>query len=169
MEDFKIILYILLGVAYLIFTKWLKAFKGPDDAHLPEDTRYTSKGKPLQPPRPATSLEDMLRELQPKAQKPLAKGEVLVQSAKEKVRQELTPRPQPVVINYEEMPVRELSWEKPAEARQVLRQSQQRRQVAFNAYDKVQAKQQPYKELLRNPTTAKDAFILSEIFKRKYE
>lgn len=172
MEDFKIILYILLGVAYLIFMNWRKAFKAPDDAGLPEDERYTSDGKPIRPQRPqqpATSFEDILRELQPKAQRAKAKGEELETAAKEKAREELASGPQVPVVNYEDVKPRVLSWEKPAQAREALRQSQQRRENSFKAYDKLQPSKNRYKDLLNNPAAAREAFILAEIFKRKYD
>ncbi|MBF9253819.1 hypothetical protein I2I11_10985 [Pontibacter sp. 172403-2] len=172
MEDYKIILYILLGVAYLIYTNWRKAFKGPDDVDLPEDKRYTADGKPLRPQRPqqpATSFEDILRELQPKAQRAKEKGEQLVTATKEKSREGLdTISPAPV-IDYDNTGAKVLSWEKPAEARQALRQSQQRRESSFKAYEKSRPGRNRYQELLSNPNTAREAFILSEIFQRKYD
>ena len=171
-EDYKIIFYILLGVGYLIFTNWRKAFKGTDDVDLPEDERYTSEGKPTrpqQPPRPATSFQDILRELQPKAEIAKARGEELVTVVREKVQEGLPVAPPVRVVNYEDVKPRVLSWEKPAEAREALRQSQQRRETSFKAYDKPGTSKNRYKELLNNPAAAREAFILSEIFKRKYD
>lgn len=172
MEDFKIILYILLGVAYLIFTNWRKAFKDTDDVDLPEDKRFTPEGKPIRPQgpsQPATSFKEILQELQPKAQMAKAKGEELVTAAKEKAREELASRPEVIVVDYDDGKPKVLSWEGPAAARQALRQSQQRRESSFKAYDRPQPRQQRYQELLHNPASVRDAFILSEIFKRKYD
>jgi len=172
MEDYKILLYILLGVAYLIFTNWRKAFKNTDEAGLPEDERYTSDGKPIRPQRPqqpATSFEDILRELQPKAQRAKAKGEELVAAVKEKAREELAPGPQVSIVNYDDVKPRVLSWEKPAEAREALRQSQQRRVSSFKAYDQQQPSKNRYKYLLSNAAAAREAFVMAEIFKRKYD
>ncbi len=173
MEDFKIILYILLGIAYLIFTYMRKAFKSADEADMPEDKRYTDKGKPLKqpqrPPQPATSFEDILRELQQKPAQARAKGEELVTTVKETVRQELAPAPAAPVITYNQPKTRELSWEKPAQAREAQRRSQLLRESSFKAYDLPKPKPQRYKELLHNPSSVREAFILSEIFKRKYE
>ncbi|WP_347159280.1 hypothetical protein [Pontibacter chitinilyticus] len=172
MEDYKILIYILLGVAYLIFMNWRKAFKDPNEANLPEEDAPSpaKRIRPQRPPAPATSFEEMLRQLQPKAEQAQAKGEELVIIAKEKAQQVFTPEPKVTVIDYETAPAqRALSWEKRAEALEAARHSQQRRQSGFSAYDKPQPPKQRYQELLQDPASARDAFILSEIFQRKYK
>lgn len=168
MDDIQIILYILAAVAYFLFMQWRKAFQAPADQD--KEHPQPKRPQPQQPQRPATTFEDILRELQPKVEQRKAEFE----NAKEVVREEVTPletirQQMPTYKSYEQLPPKVLSWEKAADAKEALMRSKERRQPVFKAY--TQEREEPinrYAKMLRNPATVKDAFILSEIFKRKY-
>ncbi|ARS34893.1 hypothetical protein [Pontibacter actiniarum] len=173
MDDFKIILYILAAAAYFLFMQWRKAFKG-DEGDVDVEPRRPHPRR-QQPERPVTSFEDILRELQPKAER----GKELVQEAKERGRekaQQVVPPLAPVAEapakkykSYEDVAPRVLSWEKPAEAREAAKQSRLQPKSEFEAYEKERVlEQNKYARLLRNPASARDAVILAEIINRKY-
>ncbi|RAU83273.1 hypothetical protein [Pontibacter arcticus] len=169
MEDFKIILYILAAVAYFVFNAFRKAFKtdATKENTLPDKPVVTAKPVTKEiskPAAPKTSFEDILRELQPKMEK-----------ANEQERK-VTPRPvvyeQPTpVFTYEQTKTEARSLEtipderiKPRKRKSTLQEIQ-----TPAAYMQQQQKRlNPYRALLQNPNSAKQAFILSEIFNRKY-
>ena len=167
MDDFKIILYILAAVAYFVLTQWRKAFKSPgnnEELPTPERKRVEQDF----PDKPFTSFEDILRELQPKAEK----GKAVIEAAREEAKENIPPlapvaAPEKKYRNYEEMPVKALSWEKRAEAIEAAKRSQERKPV-FEAYEKEEKLKNPYARLLKNPATVRDAVILTEILNRKY-
>ena len=167
MDDIQFILYILAAVAYFLFMQWRKAFQTPNER---EDEEQRQPNRPKQPQRPATSFEDILRDLQPKAEKARAEFE----TAKEKVKETLPPvviaeEVAPKYKSYENKAPKILSWEKKLEAKEAQKRAQERRQPVFTAYAQEQhVPESRYARMLRNPTTVKDAFILSEIFRRKY-
>ncbi|MBC5991639.1 hypothetical protein [Pontibacter cellulosilyticus] len=172
MDDFKIILYILAAVAYFLFMQWRKAFNTPGDEQDEVEPRPQQQRRvqPQQPQRPVTSFEDILRELQPKAEK----GRAELETVKEKAKEVMAPvvRDEDVVPkykSYEQPAPKVLSWEKAAEALEAKKRSKQRRQPLFEAYaqDKEVTKSR-YAAMLQNPATVRDAVILSEIFNRKY-
>ncbi|WP_161887667.1 hypothetical protein [Pontibacter russatus] len=173
MEDFKLILYVLAAVAYFIFMQWRKAFNAPKEE---DDDAPRGQGRGAQAPaRPATSFEDILRELQPKLERAEAKGKAVVERTKELAGPVGTPFPPvaaatPAVKNYEAAPsVKALSWEKPSEARLAAKLlEEQRIRNHFNTYERRQTTQNKYATLLRNPASAREAFVLTEIFNRKY-
>ncbi|WP_276496028.1 hypothetical protein [Pontibacter litorisediminis] len=171
MDDFKIIIYILAAVAYFLLTQWRKAFKGGED----EDVDVESRRPRQQTSTPVTSFEDILRELQPKMNEARRKGQEVVQQAKERTREQVQPLMPPVAEtapkyrSYENISPKVLSWEKKAEAIEAAKQAKLRRQDVFKPY----AQQHPintsrYAEMLRNPASAREAIILTEIFNRKY-
>jgi len=175
MEDFKLILYVLAAVAYFIFMQWRKAFNAPDE-EADVEPRKQERRAPF-PTKPATSFEDILRELQPKLDKAEAQGKAVTERAKEQARSLETPPPtyiekRPVVKNYEDLvrSPRALSWENPADARLAKRLSEGR-QISGNFinYDKKAAVQNKYASLLRNPASVRDAVVLKEILTRKYD
>lgn len=175
MEDFKLILYVLAAVAYFIFMQWRKAFNAPDeDADV--EPRKQERRAPF-PTKPATSFEDILRELQPKLDRAEAKGKAIIEKTKEQDRSLETPTPsymekRPVVKNYEDLvqTPKALSWENPAEARLAKRLSEERRISSnFANYEKPTAIQNKYASLLRNPVSVRDAVVLKEILTRKYD
>ncbi|GAB3531573.1 hypothetical protein GCM10027443_14060 [Pontibacter brevis] len=172
MEDYMIILYALAAVVYFIYMQWRKAFNSPSedaDVDVPKQ-----EGRPQSPNRPATSFEDILRELQPKMERAGEKGKSVVENAKEQARQVTGPIAPPATEavpkyrNYETEAPKFMSWEKKAEERQAARQSEEVRKRLFQA-EAEQAKETKYAKLLRNPNAAREAFVLTEIFKRKYD
>ncbi|GAB3814014.1 hypothetical protein [Pontibacter rugosus] len=178
MEDYKIILYILAAVAYFVVSQWRKAFKTPDDKSPEVKPKRTVASQPQQrPAQPVTSFEDILKELQPKAEKAKSQGKTLVQDAREFVGEKVLPplateSAQPVFNkynSYEEKPERARSWEKRAEAIEAAKNSKFREQKSFVPNEKaVELKPSRFAALLRNPSSVRDAVILTEIFNRKY-
>lgn len=165
MDDLMIILFILATAAYFVLTQWRKAFKSPgkDEAELPAPQRRRVDQE--FPEKPFTSFEDILRELQPKAEKVKA----VIEAAKDNIPP-LAPvaAPEKKYRSYEEMPVKALSWEKRAEAIEAAKRSQERRRPVFEAYEKGEKLRNPYARLLKNPATVRDAVILTEILNRRY-
>ena len=171
MEDFKLILYVLAAVAYFIFMQWRKAFNAPKE----EDEAPRGQGRGAQAPaRPATSFEDILRELQPKLERAEAKGKAVVERPRElagPVGAPFPPVAAPVVKNYEAPTpdAKVLSWEQPSEARIAAKLLEERRtKNHFTSYERKQTAVNKYATLLRNPASAREAFVLTEIFNRKY-
>jgi len=164
MEDFKVIFYILLAVGYFLFNFFRKYFK--EDNSQPKKFRSEHEPpvqRPVQrPPVPVTSFEDILRELQPK-----------VEQARTQAREVTYEQPaQPVytseaatVSAYEHKAPEAISLEQRMPKRPPIE-----RKASFEPYTikptTTLRKFDP--SILRNPTTARDAFILSEIFNRKY-
>lgn len=170
MDDYKIIIYILAAAAYFLITQWRKAFKS--DADTDERPPREQQTYREQPPRPVTSFEDILREMQPQAQK-------ATQEAKERVQEAVTQTLSPVTSqaatatqrkykSYEGPAPKALSWEKPAEALEAAKRSKLHREKSYDGYEKKQQASSKYAKLLKNPSTAREAVILSEIFNRKY-
>ncbi|GHA58523.1 hypothetical protein [Pontibacter akesuensis] len=172
MEDYKIILYILAAVAYFVITQWRKAFKSPNK----REDQVENLPRPKQQARPAqpvTSFEDILRELQPKAEQAKETVKPMVKQAQEFVQEKVLPPLAPAANKYntyEDKPARALSWEKPAEAMEAAKQSRLRQKIAFAPSDVGRVvKPNRYAEMLSKPGSARDAFVLSEIFNRKYK
>lgn len=172
MEDYYIILYAIAAIVYFIFMQWRKAFNSPSedaDVEVPKQ-----EGRPQSPNRPTTSFEDILRELQPKVERAEEKGKSIVESAKEQATQVAGPLAPatdlpPKYRNYETEVPKVMSWEKKAEERQAARLSEQLRSRLFKE-ETIQGKpKSKYAAILQNPKAAREAFILSEIFKRKYD
>ncbi|RIJ41582.1 hypothetical protein [Pontibacter oryzae] len=168
MDDYKIIIYILAAAAYFLITQWRKAFKSDTDTdERPPREQQTYRE---QPPRPVTSFEDILREMQPKAKR-------ATQEARERVQEAVTQTIPTVAAtttqskykSYEGPAPKVLSWEKPAEALEAAKRSRLHREKSFDAYERKRRVSSKYAEILKNPTTARDAVILSEIFNRKYK
>lgn len=179
MEDFKLILYVLAIVAYFIYNAWRKAFKTPDEDGRPDappierPKRERPKPQPMptaqprqkRPAAPATSFEDILREMQSKMER-----------ANEQSRRPVEqPQPvlQPISPPYakESEPRRALSLENPEQAR-IYKQQRKERIAAADALHeqrKQDRREVPnvYAQLLQNPHSARQAFIMSEIFNRK--
>lgn len=182
MEDFKLILYILAIVAYFIYTAWRKAFKTPDGDGRPDAPpqerpqrerpapRPMSQAQPQQrqqrPQAPATSFEDILREMQSKMERANEQNRKPVETPR--------PIPQPVaqpVAKERDTSRKALSLENPEQARLYNQQRKERLAAADALYEaaKEQRRQVPniYGQLLHNPQSVRQAFILSEIFNRK--
>ncbi|MFD2999122.1 hypothetical protein ACFS7Z_02020 [Pontibacter toksunensis] len=172
MEDYYIILYAIAAVVYFIFMQWRKAFNSPSedaDVEVPKQ-----EGRPQYPNRPPTSFEDILRELQPKVERAEAKVKPIVENAKEQAKQvagPLSPAAElpPKYRNYETEVPKVMSWEKKAEEREAARLTEHLRSRLFKEETIEGKKQSKYSKILQNPNAAREAFVLSEIFKRKYD
>lgn len=165
MEDFKVIFYILLAIGYFIFNFYRKNFK--EDNSQPKKFRDENE-PPVQRPQqrapvPVTSFEDILRELQPKMEQAKTTARTIVEP-KRPVPQMATVEA-PVARSYEAPRREPISLEAQQPKRRTID-----RQAAFEPY--VQRKSTVLRSfdpsILRNPQTARDAFILSEIFNRRY-
>lgn len=174
MEDYKFIFYILAAVAYLLYTTWRKAFKEADEATPPDNVPQRNPQeqnrpgqRPQQPVQPRTSFEDILRELQPKMERAKEQGREVYEQTTETFK----PQPAPEIVTYDKMQPRVLSWEKPAEAREAAKRSWdlENKLNEAKAARKTTVKQHKYAEMLRSPGGVRDAVVLAEIFKRKYE
>lgn len=163
MEDFKVIFYILLAIGYFIFSFFRKNFK--EDKSQPKKFRDENEPpvyRPQQrPPVPVTSFEDILRELQPKVEQ----AKTQAREVAHRPAPQMVPVQAPVARTYES-PVREavsletaLPKRKSVDRQATFEPYVQRKTAAFKSFDP---------SILRNPQTARDAFILSEIFNRKY-
>ena len=190
MEDFKLILYILAIVAYFIYTSWRKAFKTPDEEKKPRTPverpvpdrsarerlprerptplpipATTSQPRQQRPSAPATSFEDILREMQSKMERANEQNKAPV----EQPRPVLQPTLQPTFRTEE--PRRVLSLENPEQARAYEQERRGRLATAEAVRQAKKQNRQPvpnrYAELLNNPESVRQAFIMSEIFNRK--
>jgi hypothetical protein len=168
-------------VAYFIYTAWRKAFKTPNEDGRPDAPprerpqqerpapRPIPPAQPQQrqqrPQAPATSFEDILREMQSKMERANEQNRKPVEQPK--------PVPQPVnqSVVKERESRRALSLENPEQARLYNQKRKERLAAADALYEasKEQRKQVPniYGQLLHNPQSVRQAFILSEIFNRK--
>ncbi|NDK54502.1 hypothetical protein [Pontibacter fetidus] len=164
MEDFKVIFYILLAVGYFLFNFFRKNFK--EDKSQPKKFRDENEPpvqRPAQrPPVPVTSFEDILRELQPKVEQARTQTREVVyeQPAKSVYTSEVAN-----VSAYEHRAPEAISLEQ-----RMPRRPPNERKASFEPYTikptTTLRKFDP--SVLRNPATARDAFVLSEIFNRKY-
>ncbi|MBD1396273.1 hypothetical protein H9Q13_03765 [Pontibacter sp. JH31] len=181
MEDLKLILYILAIVAYFIYTAWRKAFKTQDDdgrpaapQERPEHERPMQRpvSNPQPQPRqqqrptaPATSFEDILREMQTKMERVNDQNRAPVENPKPVLQPTMKP------VAKERVPMRALSLENPEQAKLYKQERRERLAAADAIYEakKLERKVIPnvYGELLQNPQSARQAFIMSEIFNRK--
>lgn len=182
MEDFKLIMYVLAIVAYFIYTAWRKAFKTPDerpDAPQVERER-PQREQPAQrpippaqpqqrqqrPQAPATSFEDILREMQTKMERANEQATKPVEKPKPALK-----KPMMQAAMEEREAKRALTLENPEQARIYNQQRKERLAAAdaINEANKQKRNQVPniYGQLLHNPQSVRQAFILSEIFNRK--
>lgn len=164
MEDFKVIFYILLAVGYFVFSYLRKYFKeDPSELKKFRDENEPPVHRPqVRPVAPVTSFEDILRELQPKMEQAKAQTrEVNYEQNTQRVYNTEIPK---VSIYEHEAPVA-ISLEET-----MIRQPRVERQASFKPYAKRTVTKLPKFDpsILRNPATVRDAFILSEIFNRKY-
>ncbi len=166
MEDFKFIFYILLAIGYFIFSNWRKFFK--DDPGQPKKFRDENEPPvqrtetPRRPSVPVTSFEDILKELQPKIEQARSEARELVPVP---ALQQVNIPKKREVLSYE-APVREpISLEKQFPKRRTIEryQTPEAYTIKETRYHKAFDP-----SILRNPATAREAFILSEIFNRRY-
>jgi hypothetical protein len=166
MEDFKVIFYILLAVGYFLFSFFRKYFKEDNtqpkkfrDENAPPVERPQPQRKPAVP---VTSFEDILRELQPKMEQAKAQTREVVYDKPVKQFQTVET---PSISKYEHQAPAAVSLE-----RSTANRSRIERKPVFENYE-IKPKVALRKfdpSVLRNPTSARDAFVLSEIFNRKY-
>jgi hypothetical protein len=166
MEDFKVIFYILLAVGYFLFSFFRKYFK--EDNTQPKKFRDENE-PPVERPQPqrkpavpVTSFEDILRELQPKMEQAKAQTREVVYDKPVKQFQTVEI---PSISKYEHQAPAAVSLE-----RSTANRSRIERKPVFENYE-IKPKVALRKfdpSVLRNPTSARDAFVLSEIFNRKY-
>ncbi|MBB6610313.1 hypothetical protein H7F15_04615 [Pontibacter sp. Tf4] len=161
MEDFKVIFYILLAIGYFIFNFFRKNFK--EDNSQPKKFR-DENAPPVQrpqqrPPVPVTSFEDILRELQPKVEQARTTAKTIVEP-KQPVHE-----PAYNVSRFEHTQPEAVSLE-----RTIRKRAEIANHDAFKAYSlkPTTTLNRFDPSILRNPQTARDAFILSEIFNRRY-
>jgi hypothetical protein len=163
MEDFKVIFYVLLAVGYFLFSFFRKYFK--EDHSQPKNFRDENEPPVQRPnPRPAvpvTSFEDILRELQPKVEK----AKAIEAKTLEQTIVPVGNAGPPKVSAYEHQAPEAVSLEQLVPKRAPIQ-----RHASFEPYaikpTTTLRKFDP--SILRNPATARDAFILSEIFNRKF-
>jgi hypothetical protein len=137
----------------------------PTSMPMPTQQQQPRQQQQQQPAGPATSFEDILREMQTKMERANEKNRPPV----EKPEPVLQPTMQPVA--RERASMRALSLEDPEQARLYNQKRKDRIAAADALYEqkKQQRKAVPnvYGELLHNPQSVRQAFILSEIFNRK--
>ncbi|MCC9168308.1 hypothetical protein [Pontibacter harenae] len=177
MDDYKILIYILLAAGSYLITNWRKFFKDVDGPSQPKKFRDPNAGpinrpQPQQqnPTAPATSFEDILRELQPKVEKAKEQGKEIYEKAREPLR------PEPVVVaksydnkTYEKPKAAPISLEDPAYKREAARRRQEFKPLVIpKLQPQAQSPVPNYAKLLRTPAGAREAFVLSEILNRKH-
>ena len=171
MDDYKILIYILLAAASFLFTNWKKFFKGVDDPAQPKRFRDPNEG-PIKRPQtnqnpgaPATSFDDILQELQPKVEQAKEQGREVY----EKVREPLRKEPVIIVKSLEKPIAAPVSLEDPRQAKEFARKRQERTTLAAIPKQQAQVTRRTptHADLLRSPGGIREAFILSEILNRK--
>lgn len=162
MEEFMWLLFILLAVIILVVRMWFKAFQSPKPNITVRPT--TPKAYPVPTP-PATSYQDILKEMQAsgnRAKKVNPPTSLESYGTSEKVRREAK--------SLEKIETRARSLEtsigaakknKPS-AIELARQDKPRTNI-------VQPAAVNYGKLLQNPQNMRTAFILSEILTRRVD
>lgn len=155
--DFKVILYIIFGIGYFIYTSYAKA-KEEEAKKMPKT--------PQAPKQPSTFDEVMKRlqqELQekkqtaaPKPATPQPKKQELVQSKSKGLLQET------LVYNYEEGFAEEAKYERPLTSEEILYNE---RMKAINAKQEEIIQEEATEPYSFN---AREAMIGSIIFERKF-
>jgi|GEM_PF-6032470 len=146
MEHFQIIVYIIIGVIYII-SRIIKATK-PKVIVNPTSKIPENKTTTVNKPQPASlTIEEKKRlvELKAKKQQSLSVEKVVIP-----------------VENYENKPVeKSVDWN--------VDKNVEKNQGQFKPYAAEQVSTNPYIQLLKNPEGLKAAFVASEIMQRKYE
>lgn len=167
MEEFVLILVFLGVVAVMVLWMWMKAFKSPAS---PTDPRARAPKANPTPLPPATSFQDILKEMQ-------ASGE-RAQNAKQPAPRTFTENSRPTekvnipAKSLERTTVAPKSLEKlPALERKAVKYSstiEQARTAKTNPVGPINPAVN-YGRLLRNPQNVRAAFVLSEVFNRKFD
>ncbi len=151
--DFTTILYILFGLIYFVFTGAAKKRKreqnqGPPDSSQPEDATETL-GPPPTGRRP--SFEELLEEFTTGKKADIEPEPIPVVPEVEIIE----PAPKPNIY-MEALEARKSGTAEPATF------------TRFEEFEQEEEMLSPYAQLMREPDGAKKAFVLSEIFNRKY-
>ncbi|RDC63259.1 hypothetical protein [Adhaeribacter pallidiroseus] len=164
MEEFKWIFYVLLAVIVLVVRMWLKAFSSsnPSAANRPANP----KNYPVPTP-PATSYQDILKEMQAsgdRAKKSTTPIFLESKGSAEKVRRE------PRSLENTEMKARSLET-RAAPTKELIRKPSAI-ELARQTKPRVTAPAPlavNYGKLLQDPKNMRAAFILSEILNRRVD
>lgn len=170
MENIETILYLLIGVAYLI-SRVLKARKKappprPGQAPPPQSQPQAQSQQNQRQPKKTFSFEDILKEFEQSLE-----GEVEVEEAPpvREVKQEI---PQPVAVPPEpRQPSRYEAYEGTSYSKQSKASTSEKRVESFARNEKYSIKEEivnDYVKMLRDPDGFKNAIVLSEIINRKY-
>ncbi len=159
MENFRLILYILIGVIY-VFYRLTRKSKAP----IPQKTTVTPSANT--PSKSYNTAENKIDTIY--SAKPLTKSSAIAKEAKEKLSTAIAPKRSHLSVektgipveNYEHKPVEKLV-DKPVNKNVEKKE--------FNPYNLEQASLNPYAQFLNTPEGIKAAFIASEIMQRKYE
>ncbi len=196
MEHIQIIIYIVVGVIYL-FSRLLKSRTETtaDGKPVPKnnapsleemfkeigkavkDAQQAEKGKKAEqtPRRPSQRQPVAQTPPKPVEKSPAKTGTEWVPFYERQEQHtpsyEQAPTADQLVSQFEKTPVytneaSEVDYEDPAKAQYAGLDDHKRR---FAAFDKRKAGKSALAQLLQNPQSARQAFVLSEIFRRKYE
>lgn len=165
MEDFKWLFFILGAVVLLVLWMWRNAFKTPSQTYIP---RTQPPKKFASPAVPATSYQDILKEMQ---------------AAGERAKKAVSPLPKTAVeytrpAEKTNIPTRSLertettakSLESPPAPARLPRKSSAI-ELARTVKATPMATYSPinYGRLLRNPQNIRAAFVLTEVFNRRFD
>lgn len=163
MEDFKWLFYVLGAVAVLVLRMWRKAFQTPTRPQTPRPNLPRANPSPAVP---ATSYQDILKEMQ---------------AAGERARNVALPAPGKAasaekvdlpVTSLERIPKAAQSLEKiPAERPKAVKKTSaiELARTAKSMAPTAAPAAVNYGRLLQNPQNMRTAFILSEILTRKFD
>ncbi|MDQ4139171.1 MAG: hypothetical protein M3142_01475 [Bacteroidota bacterium] len=163
MEEFKWLFYILLAVIILVVRMWMKAFQSPNStsADRPKSPNVYPVPKP-----PATSYQDILKEMQASSER--AKKMEAPKNLERSGAPEKTMVP---AKSLEQTEVRPKSLEtKIVTPKEVIRKPntiELARRTKPSSTPATPAVN--YARLLRNPQNVRTAFILSEILNRRVD
>ena len=169
MENIETLLYIAIGVVYLI-SRVLKARKKaapPRPRQTPQAPQVPTQGSPQQTqPKKTFSFEDILKEFE---QSLSGEDEYEEPEPVREVREEI---PRPVAAQPQERkPSRYEAYEGTAVSSKESEESLEGRQGEFSRNEKYSIKEDvvnDYVKMLQDPDGFKNAIVLSEIINRKY-
>lgn len=175
MDDLKIIVWIIIGIAYLLSRGKKKAVPPPPASRPDEDAEPAETGRPV-----PKSFEDLLREIegmkQPKRQEPVPQPEIVDYDEQvgeeeqdlEDVRPSYGRKEEPIYKTYEDAKAQ--AFYRPSLEETVKLEDTIVRFTNFKGYEKEPRKSvlNEYLKELRDPQGFKKAFIMSEILRPKY-
>lgn len=164
MEDFKWIFYILLAVIVVVVRMWLKAFSSPNNSAT--NRPATPKAYPVPTP-PATSYQDILKEMQAsgdRAKKTSSPTSLESKGSAEKIR--IEPK------SLENTEIKARSLETRVSPNKAVIRKPSTIELARQDKPRITASVPPvvnYGKLLQDPKNMRAAFILSEILNRRVD